>query len=566
MSSESTTFNDFGLAKPLMTALSDLGYESPSPVQAQSIPILLEGHDLIAQAQTGTGKTAAFALPLLEKLDLKQNKTQALVLAPTRELAIQVAEALQSYAKHLPGFHIAPIYGGQSYTQQLRALKRGVHVVVGTPGRVMDHMRRKTLSLQDIKTLVLDEADEMLRMGFLEDVKWILEHMPHQHQTALFSATMPSSIQQVAKAHLNQPQHVKVKTKTMTASSIKQAAMIVSMKNKMEALTRYLEMEEFDGIIIFARTKVLTAELAEKLSARGYSAAALNGDMNQSAREKVISRVKRKSLDVIVATDVAARGLDVERLSHVINYDSPYDAETYVHRIGRTGRAGREGKSLLMLTPRERHHLRNIERTTKQTVEIITPPTIKEINKTRVENFTAQLTKVLQKNNLDHYRELVEKVSHDSEASELDVAAALLKMFQPLQETKGDDKPLLEENDHSRRGGDRRRERPRRSRSRNDSGDRGRSSQRGGPRHSSEGNRGAKKHDGSNFKSKRSGDDSRGNRKHDDSKPKSKRSGRAKLPFNESENRSKRKKSARPGGSTLSFSKPKPKGRKSKKQ
>jgi ATP-dependent RNA helicase DeaD len=557
----SASFNDFALSKPLLTALAELGYETPSPVQAESIPILLEGRDLIAQAQTGTGKTAAFALPVLEKLDLKKNKTQALILAPTRELAIQVAEALQSYSKHLPDFHIAPIYGGQSYTQQLRALKRGVHVVVGTPGRVMDHMRRETLSLKDIKTLVLDEADEMLRMGFIDDVKWILEHMPHEHQTALFSATMPSSIQQVAKAHLNNPAHVKVKSKTMTAAGVSQSAMIISGKNKMEALTRYLALEEFDGAIIFARTKNLTTELAEKLLARGYSAAALNGDMNQRDREKVIERVKNQKLDIIVATDVAARGLDVERLSHVINYDSPHDPETYVHRIGRTGRAGREGKSLLMLSPRERHHLRSIERTTKQTIEVITPPSIKVINQIRAKQFTEQLANIISKSQLDHHREIIQKIAHDTESSELDIAAALMRMFDPLKEIKGEDKPLLEQNDRSDRGGEKRRERPRRSRSngnRSESSDRRRSDSRDGAKRFSKSKSSG---EGRRSDSKR-GDFKRG----EDKRSEGKRSGRANLPFNQSEKRPTRKKPSRSGDSTLSFSKSKPKTKKPKRK
>ena len=463
MSNVSNTFEDFNLSKQVLKGLSDLGYEAPSPVQSEGIPVLLKGRDLIAQAQTGTGKTGAFALPVLEQLNLKQTKPQVLVLAPTRELAIQVSEAFQSYAKYLTGFHVVPIYGGQGYDQQLRALKRGVHVVVGTPGRVMDHIRRKTLALDNIQMLVLDEADEMLRMGFLEDVKWILEQMPHKHQTALFSATMPESIKQVAKKYLNDPVLVKIKSKTMTAANIKQSAMLVSNKNKLEALTRYLEVEEFDGIIIFARTKRLTAELADRLAARGYSAAALNGDMSQSARERVIERVKKKKLDVIVATDVAARGLDVERLSHVINYDAPYDAETYVHRIGRTGRAGRQGKSLLLLAPREQNYLRTIERTTNQPVEVITPPTSKEVSELRMESFMSSVINTLKSGQLDYYREMVERISHQAESSELDIAAALVKMLQKKKpiETKGDDKELMDATNHSDDSG--RRKKPRRS-------------------------------------------------------------------------------------------------------
>ena len=447
--SQPTTFTDFNLSKPLLDALSDLGYETPTPVQNECIPVLLEGRDLVGQAQTGTGKTAAFALPILENLNLKQTSPQALILAPTRELAIQVSEAFQSYAKYLPGFHVAPIYGGQDYQKQMRALKRGLHVVVGTPGRIMDHMNRGTLSLHNINTLVLDEGDEMLRTGFLEDIQWILEQMPQKRQCALFSATMPASIQKVAKTYLNNAKQVKVVTKTMTVEGTLQCAMLVSNKHKLEALTRYLEMEDFDGVLIFARTKNTTSELADKLAARGYSAAALNGDMNQNAREKVIDRVKRKSLDIIVATDVAARGLDIQRLTHVINYDAPYDVESYVHRIGRTGRAGREGKSLLMITPREQYYLRAIERTTNQSVKVIMPPSIDELRHMRAESFISYVLKVLEKNKLDYYRELVEKIAYQSESSELDIAAALLKIAQkdkPLQ-LKEEEQSLLDQDE-----------------------------------------------------------------------------------------------------------------------
>lgn len=437
-SSQPISFTSFNLHASILRALADLGFESPSPIQEQSIPVLLQGKDIIAQAQTGTGKTAAFALPILQnlQLDSKNPNPQALVLAPTRELAIQVAEAFQSYAKYLPGFHVAPIYGGQDYQQQLRALKRGVHVIVGTPGRIMDHMRRGTLVLTNIKTLVLDEADEMLRMGFLENVQWILEQMPQAHQAALFSATIPNSIRTIANTYLEKPEHIKVKTQSMTAASITQSAMLVNQKNKLEALTRYLEVEEFGAALIFARTKNMAAELADKLAARGYSAAALHGDMSQSMREKVIERIKRNALDIIVATDVAARGLDVERITHVINFDAPYDAETYTHRIGRTGRAGRTGISLMILTPRERHFLRDIERATNQAVAMIDPPSANHLRKSRIEAFTAHMQSELSKGNLDPYRELVERLVHASESSMLDIAAALLKIAQK-------NKPLL---------------------------------------------------------------------------------------------------------------------------
>ena len=445
----STQFKDFNLLPALNKALSELGYEEPSPVQTQSMPFLLDGRDVLAQAQTGTGKTAAFALPLLQKLDLSHKHPQGLILAPTRELAIQVAEALQSYAKHLSGFHVTPIYGGQSFSQQLKAIKRGVHVIVGTPGRMMDHMRRGTINLDNIHSLVLDEADEMLNMGFLEDVKWILEQLPTNYQKALFSATMPKSIQNIAKIYLDNPEYIKVKSQTLTASNISQVAMMVSQSNKMEALTRYLEYEDFDAVLVFARTKNMTTELADKLAARGYSVSALNGDMNQSVREKVINQTKRKRLDIIVATDVAARGLDVERMSHVINFDIPYDAESYTHRIGRTGRAGREGKAMLLITPRERHQLRNIERHTQQTITMIDPPTLKELSSSREEKLVQQINNMVEQQDLSEYQAVVEKMAHDTEHSVDDIAAALLKLTKQYKPVKSEqaDKPLLDERD-----------------------------------------------------------------------------------------------------------------------
>ncbi|NIA18648.1 MAG: DEAD/DEAH box helicase, partial [Simkaniaceae bacterium] len=331
-------FDDFGLAEPVLKAVRDLGYETPSPIQAQAIPHLLEGYDLVGQAQTGTGKTAAFALPLLSRIDLKIKSPQVLVLTPTRELAIQVAEAFQGYAVRLRNFHILPIYGGQSYTGQLQQLKRGVQVVVGTPGRVMDHMRRGTLNLKALSTLVLDEADEMLRMGFIDDVEWILEQTPEKHQIALFSATMPTAIRKIAKKYLDDPKEITIKTRTTTVETTNQRYWMVSGYHKLDALTRILEAEVFDAIIIFVRTKISTAELSEKLEARGYASAPLNGDIQQRQRERTIERLKSGKLNILVATDVAARGLDVNRISHVINYDIPYDTEAYIHRIGRTGR------------------------------------------------------------------------------------------------------------------------------------------------------------------------------------------------------------------------------------
>ena len=334
-------FQDLQLAKPLLAALDDVGYEIPTPIQVQAIPPLLEGLDLLGHAPTGTGKTAAFALPLLSRLNLAGKQVQVMTLCPTRELAIQVAEAFQRYASHLKGFHVLPIYGGQEYGGQIRQLKRGVHVVVGTPGRVMDHMRKGTLKLGGLQALVLDEADEMLRMGFIDDVEWILEQTPEKRQMALFSATMPKEITRIAKRHLKEPQEVSIKAKTATAETIRQRYWRVSGVHKLDALTRILEGEDFDGVLIFVRTKLATNELAERLEARGYQAAAMNGDMAQKDRERMVARLKKGSLDILVATDVAARGLDVDRISHVINFDIPSDAEAYIHRIGRTGRAGR---------------------------------------------------------------------------------------------------------------------------------------------------------------------------------------------------------------------------------
>jgi len=342
-------FSDLSLAAPVLRAVEEIGYESPSPIQAATIPPLLEGRDLLGQAQTGTGKTAAFALPLLSRIDPTSPRTQALVLTPTRELAIQVAEAMQSYARHLGGFHILPVYGGQGMAAQLRQLHRGVQVVVGTPGRVMDHLRRETLVLSELSMLVLDEADEMLRMGFIEDVQWILAHTPPERQVALFSATMPKVIQQVARRHLREAVEVKIASKTTTVETIRQRYWQVSGLHKLDALTRILEVEAFDAMIIFVRTKLETVNLAEKLEARGYASAALNGDINQAQREQTVDKLKRGALDIVVATDVAARGLDVERITHVVNYDIPYDTEAYVHRIGRTGRAGRKGEAILFV-------------------------------------------------------------------------------------------------------------------------------------------------------------------------------------------------------------------------
>ena len=355
-------FADLGLSSPLLQVLQELGYETPSPIQAATIPMLLANRDVLGQAQTGTGKTAAFALPILERLDRSQASPQALVLVPTRELAIQVAEAFQRYAAHVAGFHVLPIYGGQAYGPQLAALRRGLHVVVGTPGRVIDHLSKGSLDLSALKTLVLDEADEMLRMGFIDEVERILQQTPATRQTALFSATMPAPIKRIAQTYLRSPQEVTVAARTGTADNIRQRYWLVNGLHKLDALTRILEAETFDAMIIFARTKIGTEELAGKLQARGFSAAAINGDMQQQQRERTIGQLKDGTVDILVATDVAARGLDVERITHVFNYDMPTDAESYTHRIGRTGRAGRSGEAIMFVTPRERGLLKAIER------------------------------------------------------------------------------------------------------------------------------------------------------------------------------------------------------------
>jgi ATP-dependent RNA helicase DeaD len=445
MTSTVDSFAELGLSETLLKTLSEIGYETPSPIQAQCIPALLEGHDLIGMAQTGTGKTAAFALPLMEQIDVKLAKPQALILTPTRELAIQVAEALQSYAKNLPGFHVLPIYGGQSYTIQLKQLSRGAHVIVGTPGRVMDHLERKTLNLDSLKTLVLDEADEMLRMGFIDDVEWILERTPAQHQTALFSATMPEQIRRVAQKYLVDPREIKIKSATATVAAIRQVYWQVSGMHKLDALTRILEVEEdFDAAIIFVRTKTATVELADKLSARGYAAAALNGDLNQQMRERVIEQLKSGALDIVIATDVAARGIDVPRVSHVVNYDIPYDTEAYVHRIGRTGRAGRTGNAILFVAPREIRMLRTIERATRSPIAPLTLPSRADVTNKRVTGFKDKVAEVLNAEGLDFFSNIVAQIAEEQNVSAEEVAAALCKMAQegrPLQVVGEDPAP-----------------------------------------------------------------------------------------------------------------------------
>jgi ATP-dependent RNA helicase DeaD len=424
------TFSDLSLINPLLKALDDAGYENPTPIQAQTIPHLLAGQDVLGQAQTGTGKTAAFALPLLSRIDLKITQPQVLVLAPTRELAIQVAEAFQKYAVHLTGFHVLPIYGGQDYSGQIRQLKRGVHVVVGTPGRVMDHMRRGTLSLQSLRCMVLDEADEMLRMGFIDDVEWILEQIPGEHQTALFSATMPPQIRRIAKKYLQNPVEVTMQVRTTTAETIRQRYWTVSGVHKLDALTRILEAEPFDGMIVFVRTKTATVELAEKLQARGFAAAALNGDIPQKQRERTVEQLKSGKLDILVATDVAARGLDVKRISHIINYDIPYDTEAYVHRIGRTGRAGRSGEAILFVAPREQRLLYAIEKATKQKIEKMELPSTETINNERIARFTQRITDTLATEELAFYHQLIAQYQQTHDVPALEIAAALAKMAQ----------------------------------------------------------------------------------------------------------------------------------------
>jgi len=423
-------FADLGLSEPVMKAVADVGYETPSPIQAATIPAMLEGRDVLGQAQTGTGKTGAFALPVLSNIDLSATKPQVLVLAPTRELAIQVAEAFQTYSASMPGFRVLPVYGGQPYGQQLSALRRGVHVVVGTPGRVIDHLDRGTLDLSELKTLVLDEADEMLRMGFIDDVEAVLKKLPESRQVALFSATMPQQIRRIAQTYLRNPVEVTIASKTTTSANIRQRYWWVAGMHKLDALTRILEVEPFDAMIIFARTKAGTEELAGKLQARGLAAAAINGDMQQAQRERTIGQLKEGKLDILVATDVAARGLDVERISHVLNYDIPYDTESYVHRIGRTGRAGRSGEAILFVTPREKGMLRQIERATRQPIEEMQLPTVDAVNDHRVSKFMDRISQTLAGGDMDFYRDLLQRYEGENNVPAIDIAAALAKLLQ----------------------------------------------------------------------------------------------------------------------------------------
>jgi len=419
----STGFADLGLAPAVLRALEQIGYEQPSPIQSQSIPHLLAGRDLLGVAQTGTGKTAAFALPLLSRL--------------ARELAIQVSEAFRRYASKMKGFHIVPIYGGQEYGGQLRHLSRGVHVVVGTPGRVMDHLTRGSLVLDELQTLVLDEADEMLRMGFLDDVEWILKHIPDERQTALFSATMPKQIQKVAETYMKDPSEVRIEAETVTVEHTEQRACLVHGHDKLDALTRLLETADFDGMLVFVRTKTATVELAERIEARGFACDALNGDMSQQARERTVGRFRSGKLDILIATDVAARGIDVPRISHVVNYDIPYDAGGYIHRVGRTGRAGRDGTAITFVTARERRLLRAIERATRSPIEWFNVPGPEQLAERRIKAFKQQMQDILGGDEeLEFFRRLIRAFAAENACSTEDAAAALAFLLQrnrPLQ-------------------------------------------------------------------------------------------------------------------------------------
>jgi len=425
------TFSDLALSDAVLKAVRDIGYETPSAIQAATIPTLLEGRDVVGLAQTGTGKTAAFALPILSRLDVAQSKPQALVLSPTRELALQVCEAFEKYATHMRGVHVLPVYGGQAYGVQLSALRRGVHVVVGTPGRIMDHLAKGTLDLSELKYLVLDEADEMLKMGFAEDVETILADTPDDKQVALFSATMPAQIRRISKKYLNDAEEITVKAKTTTSANTTQRYLIVSYPQKVDALTRILEVENFEGMIIFVRTKSETENLAEKLRARGYSAAAISGDVAQAQRERTVNQLKSGKLDILVATDVAARGLDVDRISHVVNFDIPVDTESYVHRIGRTGRAGRSGSAISFVTPRERRLLTAIEKATRQPLTQMQLPSVEDVNSTRLTRFDDAITEALnQQPRISAFRDIIAHYVEHHDVPESDVAAALAVVAQ----------------------------------------------------------------------------------------------------------------------------------------
>jgi len=471
-----TTFSDLGLNESILSALNDLGYVKPSPIQAECIPHLLAGRDVLGMAQTGSGKTAAFSLPLLNNIDPTLKAPQILVLAPTRELAVQVGEACNEFSKHMRGVNVLALYGGQRYDVQLRALRQGPQIVVGTPGRLLDHLKRGTLDLSNLRGLVLDEADEMLRMGFIEDVETIMAQIPEGHQTALFSATMPEAIRRITRRFMNNPQEVRIQSSLTTRPDISQSYW-TAYGRKSDALVRFLEAEDFDAAIIFVRTKNATLEVAETLERNGYNSAALNGDMNQALREQTLERLKDGRLDILIATDVAARGLDVERISLVVNYDIPLDAESYVHRIGRTGRAGRAGRALLFVENRERRLLRNIERTMKLTIPEVELPNAELLSTRRQEKFAARVQQQLESSDLDLYRGLLTKLSPQEDLDMETLAAALLKMAQgerslivpaeaprpPRREFRERDDRRDERRGDDRRGGNRE-ERPRRER------------------------------------------------------------------------------------------------------
>lgn len=423
-------FDDLPLSESVLKAVKNLGFEAPTPIQERAIPVIMEGHDILGQAQTGTGKTAAFTLPMLSRIDCTDGSIQALILEPTRELAIQVAEACQSFAKYIEDFRVAPIYGGASYENQIRSLRHGAQVVVATPGRLIDLLERGKIDLNQVSFLVIDEADEMLRMGFIDDVDWILSNTPEDRQTALFSATMPDAIARIAKNHLKDPVDVRIESKTTTATTVHQRYWIASGVHKIDAMTRILEVEDYDAVLVFVRTKTDAEDVANRLMGRGLACAALHGDIPQRQREKIIDRLKNKQLDIIIATDVAARGLDVDRITHVFNYDIPYDAESYVHRIGRTGRAGRTGEAILFVSPRERRALRQIERVTHQQIEPMSMPTIADVNRVRLENFRNQIMETIAEGNLEQFEEVISEILTDDSIEPEVLAAALAKMAQ----------------------------------------------------------------------------------------------------------------------------------------
>ena len=450
--SSETCFDDFQLSKEVQQAIVASGYQRPTPVQAEILPWLLKGRDVIAQSQTGSGKTAAFALPILSRIKQQKVKPQALVLAPTRELGIQVAKSFAKYGMNVPDFSVAAIYGGQDYEPQLKQLRRGVQVVVGTPGRVIDHIKRGTLDLSELAFFVLDEADEMLNMGFLEDVELILKEVPESRQTALFSATLPKPIREIAKQYLDQPAKVTIKQKTMTADSIRHRAVFVSPRDKIDLLTRFLESEKSDASIVFTRTKDTTNVVAEKLIQAGYNALALNGDMPQRNRERAVQRLKAGQLDILVATDVAARGLDVSRISHVFNFDLPEGSESYTHRVGRTGRAGRTGEAIIFLTQSQRNKLRLIEKITRQKIEIVNPPSSSEINAMRIDRFKERIGQAIQEDKLNFYLDVIRDYVQETDQPADLVAAAVMKMGQQGRDFLVKDRPKRERNSRQKEG------------------------------------------------------------------------------------------------------------------